>query len=450
MAENNKRNEQVAKKIQEYGFTTPTCSQKQKYRLWTESKHQCMYCGQLVNVAEFLRGEEVEREHIIPVSLVFDDSYSNKVCACRKCNKDKDNRTAFDFMKTKPEGEFAAYLERVNSLAEAYKLSKTHKSNGGLEVGISETKKRKLLMSKQDIPTDFIARQMRETQYISKKAKEMLQTVCRNVYSTSGSITDYIRHVWGWDDVLHEINFEGYRAAGLVQTCEREVDGRKQQVERIVNWSKRLDHRHHALDALVIACTKQGYIQRINNLASLGEITFRSDAGKAPSGASRKRRTRLERYIRMQPHFSRAEVIRAVKGIAVSFKADKRTVTPGKRYVYRKGKRICVQRGILVPRGPLSEGSFYGCIHAGGKEKYVLRYKVADINLKKLGSVVDQGIREILRQRLEQFGGASNKAYATPVYDHQGRAIRSVRCFTNLKVAVPLRYDQQGQPSPLS
>ena len=79
----------------------------------------------------------------------------------------------------------------MNSLAEAYK------PNRGLDVGISETKKRKLLMRKQDIPTDFIARQMRETQYISKKAKEMLQTVCRNVYSTSGSITDYIRHVWG-------------------------------------------------------------------------------------------------------------------------------------------------------------------------------------------------------------------------------------------------------------
>lgn len=440
MAENNKRNEQVAQKIQqEYGLT-PTRSRIQKYRLWTESDHQCMYCGQLVNVAEFLRGVDVEVEHIIPRSMLFDDSYSNKVCACRKCNKDKDNRTAFDFMKTKPEGEFAAYLERVNSLAEAYK------PNRGLDVGISETKKRKLLMRKQDIPTDFIARQMRETQYISKKAKGMLQTVCRNVYSTSGSITDYIRHVWGWDDVLHEINFEGYRAAGLVQTCEREVDGRKLQVERIVNWSKRLDHRHHALDALVIACTKQGYIQRINNLASLGEITFRSDAGKAPSGASRERHTRLERYIRMQPHFSRAEVIRAVKGIAVSFKADKRTVTPGKRYVYRKGKRICVQRGILVPRGPLSEESVYGRIHDEGKEKYVLRYGVDTIDLKKLGSVVDQGIREILRQRLEQFGGNPKKAYATPVYDHQGRAIRSVRCFTNLKVAVPLRYDEQGQP----
>jgi len=60
--------------------------------------------------------------------------------------------------------------------------------------------------------------------------------------------------------------------------------------------------------------------------------------------------------------------------------------------------------------------------------------------------VVDKRIREILRNRLEQFGGKPEQAFAEPVLDHQGRAIRSVRCYTGLSAVVPLRYDGQGEP----
>jgi len=61
--------------------------------------------------------------------------------------------------------------------------------------------------------------------------------------------------------------------------------------------------------------------------------------------------------------------------------------------------------------------------------------------------VVDKRIREILRNRLEQFGGKPEQAFAEPVLDHQGRAIRSVRCYTGLSAVVPLRYDEQGEPT---
>lgn len=434
MARNQKQNEEIAERIQkEYGLT-PTRSRIQKYKMWEESEHICIYCGKTVSAKEFLLGFGVEVEHIVPRSVIFDDSFANKVCSCSECNKEKNNRTAFDYMKTKSEGDFTAYIERINDLAERGK--------------ISNAKRKKLLMPASELPTDFIERQLRESQYIAKKAKEILQTICHNVYSTSGSITDFLRHLWGWDEVLHTLNFRRYQAAGLTEMVEREIDGNKVEVERIAGWSKRMDHRHHAIDALTIACTKQGYIQRINNLSSLKDVSFSSFYDEKQHSETRQRLTRLERYIKMQPHFTTAEVQQAVEGIAVSFKSGKRAASMGKRYIHKGGKRICVQKGIIIPRGALSEESVYGRIQdfKTGKQEYVKKYDIGTITLKNIEDVIDKRIREILRTRLEQFGGKPEKAFAEPVLDHQRHAIRSVRCRTGLNATVPVRYNEQGEP----
>ena len=432
MNSNQRENDRVAERIKEYDLT-PTRSRMQKYRMWEEAEQVCIYCGGPVNVKEFLLGSGVEVEHIIPRSVLFDDSFSNKVCACRQCNQAKGNHTAYDFMASRGEGELQAYVERVNSLADRKR--------------ISNTKRNKLLMKGEDIPKDFIERQLRESQYIAKKAKSMLQSICYNVYSTSGSVTDFIRHIWGWDEVLHSLNFERYQAVGLTEMVERDVNGEKVEVERIKDWSKRMDHRHHAVDALTIACTKQGYIQRINNLSSLSDVTLRSADEKERGVATRQRLTKLQRYMQMQPHFSTADVARAIESIAVSFKGGKRAASVGKRYIYKGKKRICAQAGVIIPRGALSEESVYGRIHScsTGKEEIVIKYKIGNIDLKKAQDIVDSRIRAIVIERLNQFGGKADKAFAEPLLDHQGRAIRSVRCYTGLSSTVPVRYNDKGE-----
>lgn len=433
ISKNQRYNEAIAKRIQDDYGLVPTRSRIQKYKMWEESDNTCMYCGNTINLKEFLLGFGVEVEHIIPRSLRFDDGFSNKVCSCRRCNKEKNNLTGYDFMASRGENELTAYIERVNNFAERKK--------------ISNTKRRNLLTKGSELSNDFIDRQLRESQYIAKKAKEMLQTVCHNVYSTSGSITDFIRHLWGWDEVLHNLNFERYRSVGLTEYIEREVNGKKVQVERIKDWSKRMDHRHHAIDALTIACTKQGYIQRINNLNSLKDVSFLSFSDEVQGADTQQKFTRLERYIKQQPHFSTAEVTHAVEGIAVSFKSGKRVATPGKRYVYKGGKRRLVQSDIIVPRGALSEESVYGRIHsiATGKDEIVIKYKIGSIDLKKAKDIVDKRIRDIVTERLNQYGGKPEKAFVEPLLDHQGREIRSVRCYTGLNATVPVRYNERGE-----
>ena len=328
-----KENEKAAQRIIEEGVT-PTRTGIQKYRLYEESHHRCIYCGKDISLKAFLSGYDTEVEHIIPRSLYFDDSFNNKVCACRACNQAKNNRTAYDYMSSLPDNQFQDYLSRIKEMLEKQEISKT--------------KYRYLLMPEKEIPQDFLNRQMRESQYISRKALAMLHEICHHAYATSGSVTAFLRRVWGWDTVLHDLNIERYRAGNLTEM--RTINNRP--TECIKDWTKRLDHRHHAIDALAVACTRQGYIQRINTLANHKDEELS-----------------LERYIQQQPHFSHAEVSAAVEKILVSFKAGKRVATPGKRYIYRGGRRTLAQEGIVVPRGALSEQSVYGKISRYDKDK---------------------------------------------------------------------------------
>ena len=112
------------------------------------------------------------------------------------------------------------------------------------------------------IPDGFIDRDLRNTQYIAKKALSMLTEICRRVVATTGSITDKLREDWQLVDVMKELNLPKYEALGLVEVYE-DKDGRK--IKRIKDWTKRNDHRHHAMDALTVAFTKDVFIQYFNN-----------------------------------------------------------------------------------------------------------------------------------------------------------------------------------------
>jgi CRISPR-associated endonuclease Csn1 len=226
-----------------------------KYKMYMELDGISLYTGKKVELAAFLRGNQVDVEHILPKSRIFDDSLQNKTICEQQENRNKGNMTAYDYMQTKSANEFSDYIERVEGL---FKLRK-----------ISKAKRDKLLTPAAKIPDDFIERQLRQTQYIAKKSTELLKDVCYNVWATSGQVTDYLRHQWGWDEVLMNLKIDMYKSKGyidLIETFEVQENGQVKNKERIKGWTKRDDHRHHAIDALTIACTKQGIIQRLNKL----------------------------------------------------------------------------------------------------------------------------------------------------------------------------------------
>lgn len=434
-----KLNETIAKRIsEEYGLP-PTRSRINKYKMWEETNHTCIYCGKQVSGSDFLNGYDVEVEHIIPRSLYFDDSMTNKACACRDCNHKKGNLTANDFMRNQGEAVYEEYIERINKL------------NADGKIG--RTKLRNLKTSEKNIPTDFIDRQLRETQYISKKAMELLKQVCRNVTATSGSVTDFLRHIWGWDKVLHDLNLPRYEKGDLTEQVTINHNGNTSQEIRIKNWSKRIDHRHHAIDALTIASTPKGIIQLLNHLNTLKDIEFKPFDKQGRE--FHEKLSKLEKYALSQPHFSYAEVKDATNNILVSFKPGKKVSSTGKRYIYRGKKRIPVQTNKVIPRGALSKETVYGMNQYYNAQGELINRPVVKTALsgivkpKDVESIVDCAIRELVRARLEAFKWNAKEAFATPLYSDkaQTKEIQSVRCFANLDAIVPVRYDENGKPT---
>lgn len=407
MTKRQRENEDISKRLAEFGLRS-TRNNIIKWRLFEEIDNDdkklnamCIYCGQPIALTEAIKGTTVDVEHIIPKSKLFDDSQSNKTLAHRHCNKNKNDQTAYDFMMSKPGQELNDYVERVNMLY-ANRI-------------IGKSKRDKLLMTEAGIPDNFIDRQLRETQYISKKAKELLETICHNVWTTSGTVTAELRHLWGWDDVTMNLQFPKYKELGLTETKEWESDhGKNLHTKEVIKgWTKRDDHRHHAVDALTIACTKQGFIQRFNTLsAGKTRAAMQADIENSSVGFKDKL-SLLEKYIISQQTISVNQVEKAVGNILVSFKAGKKVAVKGTRKVGRHGNKKIAQTGIIVPRGSLSEESVYGKIRTIEKKPVKFIFENPQLIFK-------QYIRELVEVRLSQFEGDYKKALASlkkdPVY----------------------------------
>lgn len=501
--EREKQNKEIAERLEkEYGLKA-TRNNIIKWRLFHEISPKqeprinaiCIYCGQPFGLTDALTGNSVDIEHIIPKSLLFDDSQNNKTLSHRKCNAAKGQLTAYDYMKSLGEEQFNQYIERVNKLFK--------------DKIITKAKRDKLLMPAEKIPQDFIDRQLRETQYIAKKAKQILGDICYNVWSTSGNVTEHLRRIWGWDDVLMELQLPKYKELGLTEMVDWEIDGQTHKKEIIKNWSKRDDQRHHAIDALVIACTKQGFIQRINNLASQTNRDEMFAEIQNQSENYREKLNLLDKYLISKRPFTTQQIKEKVANILVSYKPGKKVATYSIRKIKHKGKKIVVQQNIITPRGPLSEESIYGKIKIVEKDKnikylfenheliinqhikqlvterlqqhqfdtnkalaslkkepiyldqekkiklekahcykeeFVIKYPLKDLKLKDVDSIVDKKIRELVKQRLEQYKDKEKEAFKEPLYLDNKKTIpiKTVRCFTGLSYAEPIKKDENG------
>ena len=384
-----------------------------RYKLYKELEsngYHTLYTDTYIP-CEKLFSKEFDIEHIIPQAKLFDDSFSNKTLESRQANLDKSNATAFDFVATKYGDEFADanYKPRVEKLYQNGKISKT--------------KRDKLLMREADIPSGFINRDLRDSQYISKKAREILEEMVRFVVPTTGSITDRLREDWQLVDVMQELNWDKYNKLGLTEVIEGR-DG--QRIYRIKDWTKRNDHRHHAMDALTIAFTKRSYIQYLNNLNArvqkgveeyfdldMVEIADLDKEHRASAvyGIEKKELYRDSKgKLRFKPPMPldefRAEAKMQLENTLVSIKAKNKVVTKNVNVSKKKkGKNRKVQ---LTPRGQLHLETVYGY----GKQYATKEEKVnASFTEEKIKTIANKRIREALSERLKQFDGDAKKAF---------------------------------------
>jgi CRISPR-associated endonuclease Csn1 len=392
--------EQIRKLLHnEFGISRVTRNDIIRYKLWKETDGISLYAGKTIEPSRLFT-KDYDIEHIIPKSRLFDDSFSNKTVCERNLNIEKSNKTAYSFLQEKlsPE-EFDQFEKRVKSL-----FGK-----------ISRTKQNKLLMADNEIPEGFIERQLRETQYIAKKAREILLEVSRNVTATIGSVTDKLREDWELVDVMKELNWEKYDKLGL--TIE-EKGKNGERLYKIKDWTKRNDHRHHAMDAITVAFTKPAYIQYLNNLnaKTQGEDKARSIVRIEDKYLKRDKNNKL-RFIAPMPNF-REEAKKQLESILISYKAKNKVVTKNKNITKTSGGTN--QKIQLTPRGQLHKETVYGKL-----QQYATKEEKVSANFTEeyIQKVAKKEYREALLKRLQENGNDPKKAFTgkntlnkTPIY----------------------------------
>lgn len=422
-----KEHEEIVKKLEEeFHIPNPTRNDIIRYKLYKEladvNNYRTFYTNTYIPQEE-LFSKKFNVEHIIPQAKRFDDSFSNKTLELRDANQEKDKKTAYDYVKDKYGEEKAIeYKERLKA---KYKEGRSRVMTNSLEkkMVLSEAKYKNLTTTASEIETGFIERDLRDSQYIAKKAREILESLVKVVSTTTGSVTDRLREDWQLVNVMKELNLPKYKSRGLVE-WQTNRDG--QRIERITDWTKRNDHRHHAMDALTIAFTKPSYIQYLNNLnarvqKSEGDIIdldtveisllSKEDRAKAVYGIEKKELYRdangkLKFIPPMPLDELRSEAKKQLENVLVSIKAKNKVVTKNVNTTKKAGENHKTVQ--LTPRDQLHNETLYRQIKRYKQEKE----KVGrGFDQEKIQTVACERYREALLRRLAEFGGDPKKAF---------------------------------------
>ncbi len=363
MRDKERLREKARKDLKDNGVADPKGDDVEKWLLWTESGKQCPYTGEEIGFGDIFGGNpRFEIEHIWPRSKSLDNSMRNKTLCRKDVNLAKGARIPFEFFQGRSE-DWQSAKDRIWKMV----------GKGGMAPG-----KAKRFCS-ESMPDDFASRQLNDTSYAARQASEFLKRLWpdvalkgSNVYvqPVTGKVTAQLRRGWGLNHILGD-------------------DGEK----------TRADHRHHAVDALVVACADGGYTQRLSRYFEQAS-EYQRGKGQKPDPAL------------VPPPWAsiRADAERAVAEIIVSHRVRKKV------------------------SGPLHKETTYGDTRKdvtnsnGTYRLFVSRKPVASLTSSELDEIRDEKVREIVKAWVEAHGGEPKKAFATfPRLGENGAVIRKVR-----------------------
>lgn len=370
-AENEARNKVARKFFEERGITQPSRDDLIKFKLWQDQNELCGYSGRPISEQDLVSGDNIiEIDHILPYSRSLDDSYGNKVLCFTKENREKGNKTPYEWLGGPGNKAFDEMIIRLGKMSlPGYKKNK---------------------FSQKELDTDkMMARQLVDSQYIAREVTKYLHCLYdpdqrvgqKAVFTNKGKITADLRHFWGMNNILS-------------------ADGQK----------NREDHRHHAVDAIVIAATTRKHIKELSRSASSGYHqrdvdppwrTFRDDA----------------RYIvcnRKRTWFLGDEEIET-EGILVSHRVNRKL------------------------SGGLHKGTNYGPAKGENDNEFVRRVRVDALTQPMIEDIRDNTIRDLVRNRLIEHGIDPDKKgkippaiFKEPLQMASGVPVRKVRVLTRI------------------
>ncbi len=348
--EREKKRDEARKSIEEHGRKA-TRDTIDSYLLWKEQKETCIYSGKPISISQLLGGE-VDVDHILPYSRSLDNSLMNKVICFRAANADKGDRTPYEWLAESDPDAYEKMLQRSRNLPYG-----------------TYNKQRKFLQKNVELD-DFINRQLTDTAYISREVVSYVKCLdVKDVLCTRGNHTANLRRLWGLNCILNP-NWEDFK--------------------------NRDDHRHHAVDAIVVALTNRSRLQVLAR-------THGHD---------------------MEPPWGsfRADVEQAINAINVSHR---------------------VQRKI---RGALHKETIYGPTNENGKFTY--RKELENLTLSMVDEIRDKTIRGLVIERLKKHGiepgrgsGSSIPAavWKEPFLMPSGVPVKKVRLVKTDETIQPIR-----------
>ncbi len=442
----------------------PTSAELKRYKLWLEQLYRSPYTGETISLTKLFT-PAYQIEHVIPQSRYFDDSLSNKVICEAEVNDDKGNCTGYEYIKKYGGKQLTIGGKKVNILKESEYTALVQKN-----FSANPAKKKKLLM--EDIPESFIERQLNDSRYISKvvanylsnivRGEKEMEAISKNVVAVSGGITAILRQDWGLNNIWNELVAPRFERLNTMTNSSgfgawTNKDGKRVfQTEIPTDFEKgfqkkRIDHRHHILDALVIACISRNHVNYLNNQFALEDKKEERKGGEQKKSKERfdlKRKLRLHEKVQLNRknadgvleqkelmvakefwkpwHTYTQEVRQVLQETVVSFKQNLRVInkTTNRYQAWRKDESGQLQKVLVKQakgdswaiRKPLHQETVVGPVTLREKQPV----KLADA-LENWRMIADKSLRKQVEELIGQYGKLDKKAILKYFGDRENR-----------------------------
>lgn len=436
-------------------LSQPTKSELIRYKLWLEQKYRSPYTGEIIPLGKLFT-HHYNIEHIIPQSKYFDDSLSNKIICESVVNAYpyKDNLLGYEFI-SKNEGRIVPELSSTNKTVKIFTLQE-YQNFIQQHYSKNQAKRKKLLL--EEIPDQMIERQLNDTRYISKEIIRILSNIVReeneteatskNLITTTGKITNELKKDWGMNDVWNRIVTPRFERMNTLSNSNLFGQWENKEGKRVFQTNvpleyqkgyskKRIDHRHHAMDALVIACATRSHINYLNNKSAKSDAKdSRFDLRKklcfkSKSDENGNYKWRFEKPWNTFTENAQNELEKTV----VSFKQNPRVINKTVNYFqhYVNGKKVTdkqVKGDNWAIRKSLHKETIYGKVDLPhikvpkGKILTATRKTLdTSFNLKTIESITDIGIQKILKNYLQNKENNPDLAFTPEGIEDMNRNI---------------------------
>ena len=408
---------------------TPSDDDILKYKLWIEQNKLCLYTGEQISICDFIGANpKYDIEHTVPRSHGGDNSQMNKTL----CQADFNRRIKREKLPAElpNHAEIIARIEQLGWNKEIEKLEKqifgcdrSAKSASTKAAKDKAIRDRHYLRMKlnylrgklsrftmTEVPEGFSNRQGVDIGIIGKYAKMYLETVFDRVFTVKGATTADFRKMWGLQEEYSK--------------------------------KERVNHVHHCIDAITIACIGSGAYSKWAQYQRDAERYYWQNDSKP---------------IFEKPWSTFTEDVKAVANeLLVSHHtannlpkhSRKKLRVRGKVQLNADGKPIYVQGDTA--RGSLHKQTFYGMIMRDDEKRFVVRKEIHKESFSEndVKEIVDIVVKKKVQDAIAQYGGFNKikDIQNCPIWmnEEKGIQIKKVRVYVSSKLSpIPLGSKEQ-------